>query len=128
MNSVMEFLYLKWVDKETDKKYVLGALCRDKVNNMYYFKLNEDYLNKAKKCGFSTAVLPFDDVNRIYESKLLFPLFRVRVPDIENYDDESINDLLAEYDMEEYDEFEFLRRTKGISMTDSFILEEERDN
>ena len=105
MNNVMDYLYLKWVDNDTNEKYVLGALCRDKANNVYYFKLNEDYLNKAKKCGFSTATLPFDDVNRIYESRILFPLFRVRVPDIENYDDESVDELLAEYDMDEYDEF-----------------------
>lgn len=127
MNSVMDFLYLKWIDNDTNEKYVLGALCRDKVNNVYYFKLNEDYVNKAKKCGISTAALPFDDVNKIYESRLLFPLFRARVPDIESFDDESIDELLSEYNMDEYDEFEFLRRTKGISNSDNFVLEEERE-
>ena len=62
MNSVMDFLYLKWVDEKTKEKYVIGALCKDRINNVYYFKLNEDYTNKAKKCGFSTSILPFDDV------------------------------------------------------------------
>lgn len=124
----MEYLYLKWIDYKTEKKYILGALCRDKKNNMYYFKLNEDYINKAKECGFSPAILPFSDVNKIYESNILFPLFRVRVPNIENYDDEDLEELLEEYDMEEYDEFEFLKKTKGKLMTDNFILEEEKEN
>ena len=88
----MENLYLKWVDYETNKKYVIGALCRDKKNNKYYFKLSEDYINKAKQCGFSTAILPFSDVNRIYESDTLFPLFKIRIPKIENYDDEDTLD------------------------------------
>ncbi len=30
--------------------------------------------------------------------------------------------------MEEYDEFEFLKKTKGKLMTDQFILEEERED
>lgn len=124
----METLYLKWVDYKTNKKYVLGALCRDKKNKKYYFKLNEDYINKAKECGFSTAVLPFDNVNKIYESDILFPLFRIRVPKIENYNEEDLEMLLDEYDMKEFDEFEFLKKTKGELMTDYFILEEERDN
>lgn len=124
----MENLYLKWVNYKTGKKYVIGALCRDKKNSKYYFKLSEDYINKAKKCGFSTAVLPFSDVNRIYESDVLFPLFRIRVPKIENYDEDALEMLLEEYDMTEFDEFEFLKKTKGELMTDYFILEEERDN
>lgn len=123
----MENLYLKWVDYKTNKKYVIGALCRDKENNKYYFKLSEDYLNKAKDAGFVTAILPFSDVNRIYESDILFPIFRVRVPNINNFDDEELEDLLEEIGLEEFDEFEFLRKTKGELATDYFILEEERD-
>ena len=95
----METLYFKWIDYKTNKKYVLGALCRDKKNKKYYFKLNEDYVNKAKACGFSTAVLPFDNVNKIYESDVLFSIFRIRVPKIENYDEEDLEYFLKEYDM-----------------------------
>ncbi len=124
----MENLYLKWIDYKTNKKYVLGALCRDKQNHKYYFKLSQDYLSKAKEAGFSVAVLPFTDVNKIYESDVLFALFRIRIPKIETYDDDDLQALLEEYDMTEFDEFEFLRKTKGRLMTDYFILEEERDN
>lgn len=124
----MENLYLKWIDYKTNKKYTIGALCRDKQNRKYYFKLSEDYLNRAKKAGFSMSALPFSDINRIYESDILFPIFSTRVPNISNFSSEDLEDLLAELEMEEFDEFEFLKKTKGKLPTDYFILEEERDN
>ena len=37
-----------------------------------------------------------------------------------------IKDFLKDLDMEEYDEFEYLRKTKGILETDKFIIEEEK--
>ena len=124
----MESLYLKWIDYKTNKKYVIGALFRDKENNKYYFKLSEDYIEKAKEAGFSPVLLPFTDLNKIYESDILFSIFRSRVPNIANFDDEELEDLLEELGLEEFDEFEFLKKTKGESATDYFILEEERDN
>ena len=35
---MMEYLYLKWIDYKTDKKYLIGALFRDKEKGKYYFK------------------------------------------------------------------------------------------
>lgn len=122
----MENLYLKWQDYKTNNKYVIGALCRDKENNKYYFKLNEDYVKKAEECGFVLATLPFSDFNKIYESDTLFPFFKIRIPKIEKMDEDDIKDLLEEFDMKEFDEFEFLRMTKGHVMIDNFILEEDR--
>ncbi len=124
----MENLYLKWIDYKTNKKYVIGALCRDSKNNKYYFKLNENYIDKAKEAGFTLAVLPFSDVNRIYESDILFSVFKIRVPNVETMNEEDIEDLLEEVGMAEFDEFEFLKKTKGELATDHFIFEEERDN
>ena len=120
----MENLYLKWEDYKTGEKYVLGALCRDKANNKYYFKLNENYVKKAEQGNFSMAILPFSDVNKIYESDILFPFFRIRIPKIDKMDEDDIKELLEELDMKEFDEFEYLRKTKGKVMTDHFILEE----
>ena len=124
----MENLYLKWQDYKTNNKYVIGALCRDKENNKYYFKLNEDYVKKAEECGFVLATLPFSDFNKIYESDTLFPFFKIRIPKIEKMDEDDIKDLLEEFDMKEFDEFEFLKKTKGKVMIDYFILEEDRGN
>ena len=42
--------------------------------------------------------------------------------------EEDIEDLLEEVGMAEFDEFEFLKKTKGELATDHFIFEEERDN
>lgn len=124
----MEYLYLKWIDYKTNQKYVIGALCRDKENNKYYFKLSEDFVHKAEEVGFSTALIPFSDVNKIYESDTLFPIFRMRVPNIKNFDKDDLEDLLEEVGLDEFDEFEFLKKTRGESATDHLILEEERDN
>lgn len=122
----MENLYLKWQDYKTNKKYVIGALCRDRENNKYYLKLNEEYIKKAEENGFVMATLPFSDVNKIYESDVLFPFFKVRIPKIERMDEDDLKELLEEFDMKEFDEFEFLRKTKGHVMIDNFILEEDR--
>ena len=124
----MENLYLKWQDYKTNKKYVIGALCRDKENNKYYLKLNEEYIKKAEENGFVMATLPFSDVNRIYESDVLFPFFKVRIPKIERMDEDDLKELLEEFEMKEFDEFEFLKKTKGEVMIDNFILEEDRGN
>lgn len=124
----MECLYLKWVDYKTSNKYIIGALCRDKENKKYFFKLDADYMRKAEKSGFSPAVLPFSHVNKIYESETLFPMFRMRVPRIENMDKDELEELLEEVGLKEFDEFEFLKKTKGESVLDRFILEESRNN
>ena len=52
----------------------------------------------------------------------------MRVPNIVNFDDDDLENLLDEVGLDEFDEFEFLRKTKGELATDYFILEEERDN
>lgn len=125
----MENLYLKWQDYKTGNKLIIGALCRDKEKNKYYFKLNENYMKKAEEQSeFSPAMVPFSDVNRIYESNQLFPFFKIRVPKVEKMDEEDIKDLLEEFQMKEFDEFEFLKKSKGDIITDNFILEEEKDN
>ncbi len=122
----MENLYLKWKDYKTDNKYVLGALMKDNEKHMYYFKLNKEYVDIAKKeAGFNMAVLPFE-FDQIYESPEIFSFFKIRLPKIENLDKEDIEELLEDLDMEEYDDFEYLRKTGGEVMTDNFILEEDK--
>ena len=119
----MDTLQLKWVDYKTQNKYPIGTLSRDKENHKYYCQLEEKWINDAVEVGFSTATLPFSDVNKIYESEVLFPFFRRRVPNIENFDEDDLEILLEEVGLEEFDEFEFFRKTKGESPTDYFILE-----
>lgn len=123
----MEYLYLKWYDKNSDKKYLIGALFRDKEKGKYYFKLSKIHIEKAiNEKVFSKAILPFSDFNKIYESEEIFAIFKIRIPKIEEYSKEELQELLDSLNMKEYDEFEYLRKTKGILMTDKFIIEEEK--
>lgn len=123
----MEYLYLKWFDYETNKKHLIGALIRDKQNKKYYFKLNQLYLETAiKEKNISKQILPFSDLDKIYESDEIFAIFKVRLPKIERFSEEELNDLLEELEMKEYDEFEYLRKTNGKLMTDNYIIEEEK--
>ena len=123
----MEYLYLKWIDYKTNKKYLIGALCRDKVNKKYYFKMSKEHVEKAlNDNAISKAMLPFYDLNQIYESDQIFSIFKVRLPKIETYSEDELKELLDSLDMNEYDEFEYLKKTKGILMTDKFIVEEEK--
>ena len=62
----MEYLYLKWFDYKTNKKYLIGALFRDKEKRKYYFKSSRAHIEKAIKDGiYSSAILPFSDLDKI---------------------------------------------------------------
>lgn len=118
----MEYLYLKWIDYKTNKKYLIGGLF--KQNGKYYFKLSKTHIEKAlEEKVISKAVLPFSDYNKIYESDEIFEIFKIRLPKIERYSKEELEALLKALEMEKYDEFEYLRRTKGQLITDKFIVE-----
>ena len=123
----MENLYLKWVDYKTGKKYIVGALCFDREKHKYYFKINRDLVKKAEEHGFNMAFLPFPDKEDIIESDTLFAFFKIRVPKVEKMDEDTIQEILDKYDMKEFDEFEYLKKTKGDILVDDFVLEEEKE-
>ena len=123
----MEYLYLKWIDYKTNKKYLIGALFRDKEKGKYYFKLSKAHVEKAlKEKAISEIILPFSDYDKIYESDEIFAIFKIRLPKLEKYTDEELEELLKDLDMQEYDDFEYLRKTKGMLETDNFVIEEEK--
>lgn len=123
----MEYLYLKWIDYKTNKKYLIGALFRDKEKNKYYFKLSQNHIEKAlEENVISKQILPFSDFDKIYESDEIFAIFKIRLPKIEKFSNEELKILLEDLEIKEYDEFEYLRKTNGILMTDNFIVEEEK--
>lgn len=123
----MEYLYLKWIDYKTNKKYLIGVLCRDKKKSKYYFKMSRAHVEKAiKEKVISEALLPFYDLDKIYVSDEIFAIFKVRLPKIEEFSKEELKEFLRDLDMEEYDEFEYLKKTKGRLFIDKFILEEEK--
>lgn len=119
-----DFLYLKWYDYKTEKKYILGILY--KKNDMYYFKLSDFQYDEAIKNGYS-GILPFTKKGEIYSSKSLFNVFKKRLPNIENLTKEQQKIILDEYGMKEYSEFEYLKKSKGVVATDNLILEDNKD-
>ena len=120
----MDYLYFKWIEPKTEKKYVIGALY--KRQEKYYFKLKKGYSKLKKEKGIPDNMILFNDENKIYESKQLFSIFKVRLPDIKEYTKEQLKELLQEYNLEKYNEFEMLRKTKGRLKRDNFILEGEK--
>ncbi len=123
----MEYLYLKWIDYKTNKKYLIGALFRDKEKGKYYFKMSRPHVEKAiEEKVISKAMLPFYDLDKIYESNEIFAIFKVRLPKIEKLSEEELKELLEDLEMDAYDEFEYLRKTKGILVTDKYMVEEEK--
>ena len=48
------------------------------------------------------------------------------MPRLENYTAEELEELLKDLDMKEYDDFEYLKKTKGMLETDNFVVEEEK--
>lgn len=120
----MDVLYLKWKDPDSDKKYIIGALCRRE--NKYYFKLSKEHVEEAIKHGFSMFTIPFSDFDKIYESDEIFSIFKIRLPKIENYDEEDLKELLDDMKMDKFDEFEYLEKTKGIISQDNFVVEKEK--
>ena len=109
-------LKLYWKDLE-EETYNLGELY--KKDNIYYFNINEDKLKKAIKKG----CFGIGEINLLYnehKSDKLFDFFKRRIPSKDNI---NIEEILRQLELEEYDEMELLKRTKGILNTDRYYLE-----
>lgn len=119
----MKYLYLKWISYKTGKKHVIGALCRK--DGKYYFKLVKGYSKLKDEIEFPSNIIPFSDENRIYESNILFSIFRIRLPDITKYSENELNKFLEQYNLDTCDEFEILKATSGKLRLDNFVVEGE---
>ncbi len=71
----MTTLYLGWQDPDSREWFVIGSLTR--ANGVYEFRYVKG-AKDAKRKGF-VPLLAFRDINRVYESSALFPLFQNRV-------------------------------------------------
>ena len=108
---------LIWEDNNKNK-YVLGTLYKD--DNYYYFEKNNEGIQEALNHG-CFGIGSMDLSKDIQKSETLFPFFQNRIPSIENID---IKDVLKSYNLEEYDEYELLKRTHGALLTDKYYLED----
>lgn len=106
------YIYLVWQDPNTRRNFTIGQLtrCVDKYTFSYLPDAEE-----AKKCGWQYLnAFPAD---RIYESDIVFPVFSSRLPDRKRRGIESI---LKKYDLSQYDEFEFLRKSGAQLPIDTY--------
>lgn len=96
-------LKLVWKDPDSRKNYVVGEL---EKNGGYIFRYGDEY-KEAEKVGFE-ALASFEDMDAEYKSDKLFPAFSSRLPDRKRT---NIQDILKKYGLEEYDEYQLLKKS-----------------
>lgn len=106
-----EYIYLIWQDPKSRRKLVVGELKKD---NGYKFVYTKEF-EEAKKLGWG-MLKPFPE-EKEYRSESLFPVFNCRLPDPKRRD---IKDILKEYGMYNYDEFELLKKTGAKLPIDTY--------
>lgn len=107
-------LYWKDIDGNI---YNIGTLLK---GNKYIFLLNDEEYKKAQQNGCA-GIGNLGNGNQ--ESEQLFQFFKERIP---GKDSPRLKKILEIFNMETYDEFELLRRSKAKVITDRFFLEEEK--
>ncbi|MBD2180459.1 HIRAN domain-containing protein [Planktothrix sp. FACHB-1355] len=112
----MKTLFLAWQDANTGDWFPIGKLTYD--GKMYEFAYTKGILAAIEKCGFE-PLYSLPDLNKLYRSVELFPLFSNRVlsrsrPNYKNFV-ELLN--LPQY---EDDPITLLARSGGQKATDKF--------
>ena len=116
----MNSLYIIWNNPKTKKSYKIGLLSRN--NNYYSFSYGYQ-INEAIKEGFVPFIC-FDDINKTYNSKKMFPMFSSRLPSKRRKD---IRSILDKYGLQEYDEFLLLQKSGGKLPIDNLEFKSEGD-
>lgn len=105
-------LYLIWKSFETRNQYVVGELVR---NGQFEFSYSFD-IEKAIKEGYE-PIICFPDIDRVYRSDILFPIFSTRLPDKKRRD---IDKILKKYNLDEYDSYTLLKRSGAKLPIDNY--------
>lgn len=100
-----DYLYLVWKDNDTRRLFTVGQLSR---NGQFEFSYGLEVKEAIEK-GFN-LLLPFPDIDAVYECSKLFPVFSSRLPDRKR---KGIEKILSKYGMDEYDEYTLLKRSGG---------------
>lgn len=98
-----DYIYLVWKDTKTRRQYVVAQLSK---NGQYEFSYGFE-VQEAIKNGFK-LLISFEDIDKVYKSDILFPVFSSRLPDKKR---KGIEDILSKYSLEEYDEYKLLKRS-----------------
>ncbi len=105
-------LLVIWQDNTNKLRHVIGKLTK---TNSYEFQYVKQEMPDLIKKGFKNLIA-FPDLEKKYSSDKLFSVFSSRLPDKRRVD---IKDILSMYELENYDEFELLKRSGGRLPTDS---------
>lgn len=110
----LDYIYVVWQDPESRSNYVIGTLTR---NGCYEFSYGVQ-VDQARSHGF-TPLVSFPEFSQTYRDKSMFPAFACRLPDPRRRGIESI---LEKYSLNEYDEFEFLKKSEARLPTDTLAF------
>ena len=105
------YLFLIWKDPETRRNYTIGKLS---YNGRYMFEYCEEAV-EAEAAGWQ-MLGPFPHYE-VYKSESMFPVFSSRLPDRKRRD---IAKILEKYGMNEFDEFELLRKSSAKLPIDTY--------
>ena len=114
MEGNRDSVYLVWEDYKTGKKFKIGELYRN--NGTYYFRYLKENLKEAMEHGF-TLLIAFPQINAVYDNPELFACFGARLPEKTRPD---LRKILDTYGMNEYDEWELLKRSGAKLPTDHY--------
>ena len=111
--KVKQFEKIYFEFQFSDGKRVIGIKIEE--NDKFYFEYIKGNVKMAKKSGFS-ELIAFPDLDKKYECETLFASFSARLPDKRRND---IKEILDTWKMEQYDEFELLKRSGAKVNTDT---------
>jgi len=98
-----DYVYLVWKEIDTRRQYIVGQLSKNgKFQFNYGFEVKE-----AISKGFK-LLIAFDDIDKVYENDILFPVFSSRLPDRKR---RGIEKILEKYGLDEYDDYKLLKRS-----------------
>jgi len=98
-----DYIYLVWKELKTRRQYIVGQLSK---NGQFEFNYGFE-VKEAIERGFK-LLISFDDIDKVYKSDILFPVFSSRLPDRKR---NGIDKILFKYGMEEYDGYKLLKRS-----------------
>lgn len=108
----MDNLEIYWQNPANRQRFLVGYL--KKIDDTYSFAYSSDVINN-KIIGF-TPIYPFLNYEKEYKSTSMFSSFLNRIPSPKR---EDIDKILKKYGLEEYDEFNLLKRSGGRTPADN---------
>jgi len=98
-----DYIYLVWKDIKTRRQYIVGQLSK---NGQFEFSYGFE-VKEAIENGFK-LLISFEQIDKVYKSDILFPVFSSRLPDMKR---KGIEKILSKYGLDNYDDYKLLKRS-----------------